>query len=371
VVVEAISLTLIFTCLFRACRFHLFVDEFLFRLAHHLFGASVMRARNRGFTLVELLVVIAIIGVLVALLLPAVQAAREAARRTSCTNNIRQLGIAMHNHHDIYGRFPPGCANDKTPFGTHASGSGWGSSWKVYLLPYVEQNNIYDKWVFAGGSSGYSHSANMQLVNRVTIESYRCPSSVLPEFYASSYNAGQILMFTSYTGIAGAGGAAPFNSFHNSGSYGYGADDGALYANSQVNMAALTDGTSNTVIIGEQSDHLRDANNNIITGSYSAITSQGPHAWTMGSGTAAVGRAYDNRHFNCTTVRYAINQRGLSNSGATGHNTGRNIPLSSLHPGGCLVTMGDASSRFLSETTPVAVLLQLAKGNDGTVVQLP
>jgi len=172
-----------------------------------------MKQRTRGFTLVELLVVIAIIGVLVALLLPAVQAAREAARRTSCTNNQKQLGIALHNHHDTFGRFPPGSANDRTPFGTHATGAGWGSGWKVYLLPYIEQSSIYNQMVFDGTNSGYTHAANMALVNRVTIPAYRCPSSVLPEFYTSSNNAGSIQMFTSYVGIAGASGAAPFNAF--------------------------------------------------------------------------------------------------------------------------------------------------------------
>jgi len=322
-----------------------------------VFPEARMKIRNRGFTLVELLVVIAIIGVLVALLLPAVQAAREAARRTSCTNNMKQLGIAMHNRHDTFGAFPPGC---------ETVGGSWGSSWKVYLLPYIEQNNIFDKWIFHS-ASGYTNSNNMPLVDGVEIAPYRCPSSVLPPKYTSSNNAGSIQMFTSYTGIAG---SATLDATASTG-HGLGAGGGCLYANSNVNMAALTDGTSNTLMIGEQSDHLRDANNAIVTGSYGAITSQGPHGWTMGCGNPGVGSAYADRHFNCTTVRYNINQIGFSNSGATGHNTGNNIPLSSLHPGGCLVVLGDASSRFIPETTDLVVLHQLASGNDGQVVQLP
>ena len=125
------------------------------------------RRTKAGFTLVELLVVIAIIGVLVALLLPAVQAAREAARRSSCLNNSKNISLAMHNHHDTLLRFPPGCANDKTPLGTHATGAGWGSSWKVYLLPYIEQNALYSKWIFDGNSSGYTNATNMPLVNKL------------------------------------------------------------------------------------------------------------------------------------------------------------------------------------------------------------
>ena len=330
-------------------------------------------SQRSAFTLVELLVVIAIIGVLVALLLPAVQAAREAARRSSCTNNMKQLGIAMHNHHDTFNRFPPGCARDQKPFGNASNqidGGGWGTSWKVYILPYIEQNNIYDKWVFDGNSSGYTHSTNMPLVNRVMIKTYRCPSTVFPDFYAASHNNGSIQMMTCYTGIAGAySSSAPFNNCGSGGS-GYTAEDGALYANSTVNMAALTDGTSNTIMVGEQSDHLRDANNQPIPGSYTAITSQGPHGWTMGSGQKEVGKAYTERHFNCTTVQYNINQRGLPNSGGTGHNTGNNIPLSSRHAGGCIVSMADGSSRFLSQTIELNVLLSACSGKDGQVVAL-
>ncbi len=273
----------------------------------------------------------------------------------------------MHNHHDIVKRFPPGCAQDQPPFGTAAG--GWGSSWKVYILPFIEQSSIYDKWVFNGGNSGYTHATNMPLVHNLKLEVYRCPSSPMPEFYASSNNAGSIQMMTSYTGIAGPGnsGWSSAPTIY-SGTHGLASGSGCLYANSKVNMAALTDGTSNVMMIGEQSDHLRDANNNPIPGSYTAITSQGPHGWTMGAGQANVGTAYTDRHFNCTTLNYTINQRGLPNSGGTGHNTGNNIPLSSRHPGGCCVALGDASTRFVSQTTPLLILQYLAAGSDGNVV---
>src|SRR5688572_33022654 len=96
--------------------------------------------RRLGFTLVELLVVIAIIGVLVALLLPAVQQAREAARRMSCQNNLKQLGIALHNHHDVKNMFP-GCPNDNENANTKC-----GTNWAIESLPFMEQQNLYQQY---------------------------------------------------------------------------------------------------------------------------------------------------------------------------------------------------------------------------------
>ena len=326
------------------------------------------RKRRSGFTLIELLVVIAIIAILIGLLLPAVQKVREAAARMSCSNNMKQIGLALHNYHDTVGVLPPGCARDQIPFGTAGSaGGGWGSSWKVYILPYIEQGNIANRWQFNGSSSGYTNVNNMNLVNRVTIKPYRCPSSPLPEFYASSYNNGRFLMLSSYTGVAGASTDTPR---HTHGTYGISSGGGVLFAGSQVTLVGITDGTSNTIVVGEQSDHLRDAANRPITGSYTAITSQGPHGWTMGSGNNQVGATYGDRTFNCTTTRWEINRRGLGNSGANGthHNLGRNIPFSSGHSGGAQMLLGDGSVRFLTASTPVATLQRMSSRAGGEVI---
>src|SRR5687767_4784865 len=115
---------------------------------HHL--------RRKAFTLIELLVVIAIIAVLIALLVPAVQKVREAAARTQCLNNLKQIGIALHAYHDVKKVLPPGAPSDIPPFAPQVpttANPGWGSGWMVHILPYIEQDNIYSKWTYVYGAT--------------------------------------------------------------------------------------------------------------------------------------------------------------------------------------------------------------------------
>jgi type II secretory pathway pseudopilin PulG len=322
--------------------------------------------------------VIAIIGILVALLLPAVQAAREAARRSQCMNNLKQQGLGMHNFHDVYQkRLPPGAANDMAPFGI-ATGPQWGSSWKVYILPYIEQNNIYSKWDFSS-ASGFTNANNGALINNVTIPSYRCPSSVVPDFY--NWNSKNI-MHTSYTGIAGSavspGSTGTYQQGCCNGGGSWAADNGVLFAGSKVGLSAITDGTSNTWMIGEQSDHLRDVNRQPITGGYASGVgnSSGIYGWTMGAQHNQGGQQSgwgDGRHFNCTAVRYQINKIGFSSSdpgsGSNGCNNdvGANFPLNSSHPGGVIISLADASNRFFSNGTDINIVGAYCTRNGGEV----
>lgn len=159
---------------------------------------------NGGFTLVELLVVIAIIGILIALLLPAVQAAREAARRSQCTNNLRQLSVALQNYHDVAQKFP---YNAEPQVGSYSvAGFQRGCSWFVRLFPYIEQVPAFTKFQFTGDWTMQNQaSPNSAVVNTLNVPMLNCPSSSLPTSVSDSTAANGTVQFqlVNYVGITG------------------------------------------------------------------------------------------------------------------------------------------------------------------------
>ncbi len=155
------------------------------------------RDARSGFTLVELLVVIAIIGILIALLLPAVQAAREAARRSQCTNNLKQLGLALHNYHDANTKLPPGWLQKYV--GTALSSTGWG--WGSFVLPFVEQQSLFDI-IQPGQGSLWAATAEVAKLAAMQqeLKAYRCPSDIQTVTNSGRLINGQALTVSNYIG---------------------------------------------------------------------------------------------------------------------------------------------------------------------------
>ncbi len=344
--------------------------------------------KPRGFTLVELLVVIAIIGILVALLLPAVQAAREAARRMQCSNNMKQQGLALQNHHDTLKAFPCGGAGTSWWINTNLSGETWGHSQWVNLLPYMEQGPMYDKLKWGVNpqpsppiNSGWD--SNSAVWTDARIGMLICPSSDLE-------NRGPWNNFSScYMGIAGAApmqfGPKPTGRFqdtagmehNNDGDWGITSGRGMIpnctrnnlpadKSGPQVlgkNMKDCKDGTSNTIIVGEMSDFVWDA-----AGVNKADRRPGRNwGWHMGGLTGWRDWA---PHTNNVTLRYGPNakvlgQQGVDDWTAWADASPANPPLTSAHPGGVMVLRTDGSVQFMSETIDLDVMVLQAVRNDG------
>ncbi len=327
--------------------------------------------RSRGFTLIELLVVIAIIAILMALLLPAVQQAREAARRTECKNNLKQLGLALHNYHDSHLTFPLGAQRHR----------GMGLSWFVGILPYLEQQNLYDGFDMHAPNNGYpfipppSGSSNGAWTDGRIISGLRCPSSSLPELKTNGVSTISEQMQASYVGISGATSHDGFPAklvkvcclpVAN----GEISADGVLIPNSVVRLRDISDGTTNVVCVGEASAYAEDS-----SGTKKRVDGSFPNSWI--TGTNAVGTLPNYFHeigtfipsppsYNLTTIRYSPNapydQPGIR------EDHGPNNPMTSAHSGGVQVLLADGSVRFIGENVDLFTLKMLAARHDGQTV---
>lgn len=328
--------------------------------------------RRRGFTLIELLVVIAIIAVLIALLLPAVQQAREAARRTQCKNNLKQMGLAMHNYHDTYNMFPPGAI---------ASSGGWGTSWYIRILPFVDQAPVFNKLTFNGAQHGWAWTgsaegnANGQVLRGASFTFALCPSSPLDPIAIADIPVTN----PQYYGISG---STDGNGYTNPpGSLraccvccggqeltGQISGAGMLVPTRGLSTKDVTDGTSNTMMIGESSNFILNASGAKVA----QVT--GAHGIMMGTSrleTVEQGTSNFERCFNMTTLRYAPNAPVIDNNASfpgIGRNFGSNNPLNSAHTGGVQCMLTDGSVRFISDNTDMFTLRKLCARNDGLVV---
>jgi len=307
---------------------------------------------RRGFTLVELLVVIAIIGILVALLLPAVQAAREAARRMQCSNNLRQFGVALHNYHEEF---------NQLPFNSPWSGAGphRKGSMLVKLLPYLEQMNYYDRLDFKGDVHGQIQADASLYANKFAV--MRCPSDPSPQIGGSGYgttnygpSCGSQQTFsngnscTSYMGnLFGTGPSADANSTNPN-------EISGLFSRHSwaARFEEIRDGLSNTVAMGE-----------VLPGCSLSL-------WYLGwfsSQEWYVGMAPPINFPTCPYSPPGTATGPLSCYHWNNWNTAEGFK--SEHPGGCQFVFADGSVHFISENIDYRNYQRLGCRRDGEVIQ--
>ena len=293
-----------------------------------------MPAMRRGFTLIELLVVIAIIAILVGLLLPAVQQAREAARRTQCKNNLKQLGLALHNYHDVHLVFQPGSLR--------GTGLAWG--FVAHTLPFIEQASVYSTIDFAQTDCAVflkaQQAAGKADAASVLLPMLTCPSDPRSGTqllsgpagpYPNTYDTGKLYP-ANYMGVSGSTESAtwcPFDGIKNG--------DGIFYTSSRVRIRDITDGTSNTFLLGER-----------------GIKTDFGWGWPICGGTEC--------------EHYISAERGLTPADNPPDTPNIERRFWSYHVGGNQFLMGDGAVRFLSTSIDHKTFVNLSTRSGGEVI---
>jgi len=328
-----------------------------------IYGKSPLRARRwdrdrpgrAAFTLVELLVVITIIAILIALLLPAVQKAREAARRTQCANNLKQIGLAIHNYESAIKTLPPG--------GLYTTAGWYGHSWLVRILPYVEEVTIYEDFDQKSDTTGWvgrgGNAYNREVLHRQHFAFMVCPSTNL-ERYALTTAADEYAWVESpnYVGISGAiGHVTTRDKGPVAGAYGKVSWGGSFVVQKAITLADMRDGTTKTMMVSEQSGWCVDSK-----GMRQDCRSDCGSGFAMGP--ASIEKDSFERQYNLTCVIHPIGLTGYDALGVPG-NCGPNRPLQSNHSGGVNGLLGDGSVSFYSNSTDILVLYNLANRDDG------
>jgi len=309
------------------------------------------RRSRPAFTLVELLVVIAIIGILIALLLPAVQAAREAARRSQCVNNLKQMGLGLHNYHDTYKTFPSAIVPSGTLLANDATAHYM--VWSGLLLPFVEQQALWNS-ITPKGSLTLWTGTNLTYLQQAKIAGFQCPSApesgstfddgrgVTPRYHSNYNCAVSGLMGCSVCTGGNSYNEEHFDDFATTST----AYDGAFNTWGRIcyTFASITDGTSNTIFVGE----VCQLSTNSYTNKYIYIGGINPQD-QLGRWEASTG--------------VQMNSMDTSWIGFSG--------FRSRHPGGALFLLGDGSAKFLSETIDRSTYAYLGTRAGGESVTMP
>lgn len=315
------------------------------------------RPRRKGFTLIELLVVIAIIGVLIGLLLPAIQKVREAANRMSCSNKLKQIGVACHNYHDT---------NEKIP---NSYSGTTGLSWHVYLLPFIEMDNLYRKFDLITANQTHTSANRNDPYGLVKVPAYQCPScQLLEQAFAAPNNTngpsdlippntGQPAAIPHYYGVNGPRGNNP----NTGAAYPVGtalhegvpaATSGMMQRDGAITLSSVLDGTSNTMMIAEMSW-------------LSPLYGTRYRTWVRGgdeyAGVVAGKPAFVVSARNVTNPINSIFTANL----IVPYN---DVPFGSMHAGGMNCCFGDGSVRFLRQSIDMVIYRALASRNGGEAV---
>jgi prepilin-type N-terminal cleavage/methylation domain-containing protein/prepilin-type processing-associated H-X9-DG protein len=297
-----------------------------------------MQRQRRGFTLIELLVVIAIIAILIGLLLPAVQKVREAAARSTCQNNVKQIALALHNYHDSNGRLPPG-----------DPGTGSYGTWQVVILPYIEQDNLGRLYQNFGGSGAvkFNNDPNLTNVTSKYVKSLTCPSDpnagLTLAFGTTKHNYAVNFGNTTRTQVSYNGvdfGGAPFS-----------------YNNKTFKLLDVKDGTSSTLMVAEVLQGLSTANIDDVRGA----TWYGPPAGFEGY--------YGPNTPSPDNVQFASYCNNQPDQGLPCVLSAVNLySARSKHSGGVNVAFCDASVHFISDNVPIATWRALSTSQGSEVI---
>ena len=302
--------------------------------------------KRHGFTLIELLVVIAIIAILIALLVPAVQKVRAAAARTQCQNNLKQLGLALHNHHDTHKKFPPGIHRNQGGAPPLADPTRR-YNWMISILPFIEQDNVEKKFNYTNFNANRGVTGNQNTISWRVIPTYICPSDLFGsepvDTSEGTANPPRHWGLTSYGANAGR------RSYRRN----VQTNDGPFVQNVFRRFADMTDGTSNTIFLGERFHH------DIVFDSIPGENLDEWGWWVFGAEGDVLLSAAERINWKMPAPPNQANYDLRINVFGSGHTNGANFAL------------GDGTVRYIADSLDLVSLQRLCMHQDGLIVTLP